>query len=353
MVVAFRHVSRELLLVFLAVLALLLVVGLGGRFIGFLQEAATGRFTAEALWLLLALRVPEFVQVTVPFALFLALLLTFGRLHAEREHMALTSAGASPWRVIRWLLASVVPIAALVSMLSFAVTPQARRLYAELSIEQLHDSELDAVIPGAFHVYAEGLRVTYTEAVDRQANRLDGVFMAERKGPVRVVVWAERGRQHRLPATGSRFLELSNGIRYEGQPGAGDYRVVAFRRLGQRLEREPIAPLADPRMVETARLDIGDPRQAAELQGRIAAPLTTVVAALLAFGISRPRPRAGRFARLLPGVGLFVGYYLMLLFGQQNIAEGALPSASGLWPVHGIALALAAWLIRRSARPGR
>ena len=350
MAVAFRHVTRELLLVFLAVFALLLVVGLGGRFIGFVQEAAIGRFTAAALWQLLALRVPEFVQVTAPFALFLALLLTFGRLHAEREFVALVSGGASPARLVGYLLATAVPVAAAVAVLSLTVTPQARQLYAELSLAQLFDSEVDAVVPGAFHVHDDGRRVTYAQTVDREANRLAGVFMAERKGAVDITVWAESGRQHRLPATGSRFLELENGVRYEGAPGESGYRVVAFQRLGQRLEREPPLPKVDVRTFPTMALDASDPRQRAERQARIAMPLMTVVAALLAFGIARPRPRAGRFAKLLPGIGVFVAYYLLLAFTQDAVAEGTVPALLG-WGVHGIMLALAGWLIRRGIRP--
>ena len=349
--VAGRYVGRELALVFLGVFALLLTVGLSARFIGFLQGAADGRFTAEALWLLLALRIPEFVQVTAPFALFLALLLTFGRLHAEREYAVLATAGASPGRFVRWILAIVVPVAALVAVLSLVVTPQARKLYAELSLEQLVDSELDVLVPGAFHSHDGGRRVSYAQSVDRATNRLEGVFLAERQGSVDVTVWAESGRQLRHPVTGSRFLELHNGVRYEGRPGEAGYRVVAFERLGQRLEREAPRPLIDVRSFRSAELGVDDPRQAAELQGRMAWPLMTLVAALAAFGMARPQPRAGRFARAVPGVALFVVYYLALVFAQDGIAEGVVPRLPGLWLVHAIMPGVAVWLIVAGTRP--
>ena len=351
MTTAFRYVARELALVFAGVFALLLVVGLGGRFIGFLQQAATGRFSAEALWLLLALRVPEFVQVTVPFALFLALLLVFGRLHAEREYVALASGGASQRRVIVWVLVGASPLAVLVAGLSFVVTPEARRLYAELSLEQLFDSELDAIVSGTFHGHAAGRGVTYAQSVDRAANRLQGVFMAERDGLENAIVWAASGRSYRSPSTGSRFLELQDGTRYEGVAGQAGYRVARFERLGQRIEHDLPVPRTDARMAATLALDIAKPRQAAELQWRVSLPLMTMTAALLAFGVSKPRLRGGRFARLLPGVGLFVGYYLLLVFAQDAVAEGTLSPALGLWVVHGLVALLAAWLIRSAGRP--
>ncbi|MDE0662130.1 MAG: LPS export ABC transporter permease LptF [Gammaproteobacteria bacterium] len=349
--VAARYVARELTLVFLGVFALLLIIGLSARFIGFLQGAADGRFTAEALWLLLALRIPEFVQVTAPFALFLALLLTFGRLHAEREYAVLATAGASPGRFLRWLLGVVLPVAAAVAVFSLVVTPEARKLYANLSLEQLVDSELDALVPGAFHTHDSGRRVSYAQSVDRATNRLEGVFLAERQGPVEVTIWADSGRQHRHPVTQSRFLELRNGVRYEGRPGEAGYRVVEFERLGQRLERAAPMPLVDARSFRSRDLDTNDPKQAAELHGRIAWPLMTVIAALAAFGMARPQPRSGRFARTVPGVALFVAYYLALVFAQDGIAEGVVPRFVGLWFVHAVMLAVAVWLIQSGTRP--
>ena len=348
--VVWRYIGRELLLVFLAVFALMLAVGLGGRFVGYVQEAASGRFSADALWTLLALRLPEFVQVTAPFASYLALLLTFGRLHAEREYVALASAGAAPGRIAAAVLLGIAPLAAGVAVLSLAVTPEARRLYNELSIAQLLDSEFDAVIAGSFLVYSGGRRTTYAQAVDRDANELHGVFMAERLRQGSATVWAESGRTHRS-GSGTRILELRNGTRYEGAPGQAGYREVSFRRMGQRLQQEVLAPRADVRATPTVDLDTTEPRAAAELQWRLAMPTMTVVAAVLALGVARPRLRAGRFARLLPGIGLFIGYYLLLVAVRGFAADDALPAGGGLWGVHALALTVALCLAYSSNRP--
>ena len=351
MPVAFRHVARELALVFVGVFVLLLSIGLGGRFVGFLQQAAVGRFSADVLWLLLALRVPEFVQVTAPFALALATLLVFGRLHGDQEFAALIGAGAGPGRVMLWVLAFAAPLAALVTVLAFVVTPEARRVYAELAHEQLLHSGFEAVSAGAFHVHSEGRRVTYAQTVDAETESLRDVFLVERDGPRDAIVLAASASQRRLPSTGSPFLELRDGVRYEGVAGDADFRVVEFARLGQRLAQQPLAPRRDPRARSSADLDVADARQAAELHWRTALPLLTVIAALLTLGIARPPTRGGRFARIMPGLGLFVGYYLLLVFVQDALADGRLPSAVGLWPVHALMLGLAAWLLRRSWRP--
>ena len=94
MAVAARYVNREMFAVFCVTLLLLLLVAVGGRFIGYLQEAALGKFTGSAVLTIITLRLPEFIQLVAPFALYVAVLLTFGRLYAEQEMVVLQSAGA-------------------------------------------------------------------------------------------------------------------------------------------------------------------------------------------------------------------------------------------------------------------
>lgn len=352
MTVAFRYIAKELLAVFVMVFALLLVVGLGGRLIGFLQQAATGRFTADAVWLLLGLRVPEFVQLTAPFALTLALLLTFGRLHAEREFVVLTGGGANPARLVLWVLAATAPVVALVGWLSLAVTPAARAAYADVSLDQLSAVEFDAIKAGVFHSFSGGKRVTYAAEVDADAGVLRDVFMSERQGTKHVTVWADNGEIRRDPNTGERMLVLHDGARHEGEPGGHAYTSMRFARMDQRVEPEEfVRPTVDERALPTNALEITGARGAAELHWRIALPILTLLTALAALGVARVRPRSGRFAPVLPGVVLFIGYYLALVLLKNAIAGGLVPAALGLWPVHVAAAALAWWLVRRSYSP--
>ncbi len=353
MIVAFRYVGRELVLVFAVALVTVLLVALGGRFIGYLQDAALGRYSADALFTLIALRLPEFTQMTIPFAFFVAVLLTWGRLHAEREFAVLLGGGASPRRMLGWVCALALPAGAAVGYLSLAVTPMAAHAFAELASAQRVSSEFEAITPGTFHDFDRARRVTYAGEISDDRQRLVDVFTDERRaGGVHVAVWAEAGSQYVTADTGSRFLVLENGVRYEGAPGHADFRVVAFDRLGQRVERSPFSPSRiDPRTLPTATLWGGDRERVAELHWRMALPLVTIVGAFCAFGLARARPRAGRFARIVPAVVLFAAYYLGCVALQSAIADGLIAAAVGLWPMHGLMILAAAVLVRRAYRP--
>ena len=80
MAVAARYVNRELISIFVVVTVVLLGVALGGQFIGYLQDAALGKYAAESLLTIVGLRLTEFLQQLLPFAFYLALVLTVGRL---------------------------------------------------------------------------------------------------------------------------------------------------------------------------------------------------------------------------------------------------------------------------------
>lgn len=349
----FRYIARELLATLGAVFLALLLIALGGRFIGYLQEAALGRYSADALLALAALRVPEFAQLTLPFALFLAALITAGRLHAEREFAVLLAAGLGPPRMLAWLLAIAAPIAALVAALSFALTPRAAAAFSELALAQRAKSEFEGILPGVFHTFSFDRRVTYAEAVDARQRRLQGVFANERlAGGAHVTTWARAGSQHIAPDTGSRFLLLEEGVRHEGVPGSADYRTVAFNRLSQRVELNPTPwGRLDPRTLPTEALDRANAEQAAEWHWRAGLPIATALATLCGFGFGRTPPRKGRFARLVPGMAGFLAYFLLCMAARGAIADGDMAAWLGLWPVHGAAAVLAAWLLANTWRP--
>lgn len=352
MVVAYRYVNRELAAVFAVVFFALLVIALGGRFVGYLQDAALGRYSTDALWQLAGLRLPEFAQLTAPFALILAMLIACGRLHAEGEFAALTSGGASSLRILSWLASAVLAVAAGVGCLALVVTPTATRAASELLSEQQSTLLLPSIPPGVFTSFDSGRRVTYAEDVDPEGNRLLGVFMSDHLGPDFATIWAETGSQYVDAETGSRFLLLERGARYEGRAGDAAFDVVEFERLGRRVE--PSTGDGSPAQAAALPLSGLDPANlahAAELQWRLSLPLLTVVGAFAAFGLARVGQRAGRFARIVPGTVLFAAYFLSCAAVRGAVADGTLPAAVGVWPVHAAMVLLALYCIRRGARP--
>ncbi len=353
MAVAARYINRELLLVLVSVTAVLLTVTIGGRFISYLQDAALGKYAADSILRILYFRLPGFLQLLMPFAWSLALLLTLGRLHAESEFVVLRGGGVGPGRLLRWLALPALAVTGVVGYFSLYLAPDFDRQLTEFLDEQAADAEFSLVTPGVFHIYYRGQRVTYADAVSAAGDSLEGVFLAEMgNNTAPMTVRAETGGQRVDEVTGTRYLVLTNGHRYVGEAGSPDYQVVSFGRLQQRLEegrrqRSPgIETIATSTLIER-----GDSEAMAELHFRLALPLVVLIGGLVSVGVARTKPRDGRFARLVPGLGLFVAYYAAIVFNRNAISDGQLPAVLGMWLVHAAFLVTGLALLRSSNKP--
>ena len=364
--VAARHINRELLAVFVATLLVLFAVAVGGRFIGYLQDAAAGKFAAGDLMTIMALRLPGFVQLIAPFAFYIAVLLTVGRLHAEQEMAVLRSSGAGSWRLLAWILPSATLLAAGIGALSLWVTPDRNAALDRFLIKQRAEASFDRLSAGTFNAFGRGQRTLYAETVSDDGQTLSGVFIFEygKRDPL-VTVWADQAARHVDERTGSQFLVLGDGVRHsqarasDPSPRSGGLsqrrQVIEFSTLSQKIDTDVAASRrVKPEALSSATLrDRSGAEAAAELHWRIALPAFTLISVLMAVGLAPVKPRQGRFGRVLPGMAALVAYYLALMANQNAVLSGHLPAVAGLWPAHALFTAIAAAALARSAKPAR
>ena len=122
-----RWLLRDLLLGLSALLLVLLLTSLGGRVLGFLAQAAAGQLTPAMLVAIVIYRIPLYLQLVLPLALFLVVMLTLGRGFAERELLIAQAAGWTPLRITRLLLLFAALPVVCACVLSFWATPYAQR----------------------------------------------------------------------------------------------------------------------------------------------------------------------------------------------------------------------------------
>ena len=125
--VASAYINRAVMGVFTITLAVILLIAIGERFTHFLEKAALGQIPSSTVLRVVALRLPEILQLVVPFALYFALLLGLGRLYASQEMVVLQTAGMAPSQILRWLSPTVLGLALAVAALSLWLTPYARQ----------------------------------------------------------------------------------------------------------------------------------------------------------------------------------------------------------------------------------
>lgn len=333
-----RYLTRQILQATLALSFILLVVAVLGRLLKYLSQASQGELDPGVLFLLMSYRLPDFLQLIMPIAMLLGILLAYGRLYAESEMTVLVACGVGSRRLLQITLLSAALVTMVTAFLTLYLTPRGMVSASVLLEAQKNLSEFDVMVPGLFQDLNRGARTTYAERID--AEGMQEVFMHESAGN-RVIV-AETA----VPlegADGERFILFRNGSITEGISGDAGYTLTRFDELGVRLPPRSIsfdAALEEQAMDNRTLLASRDPKHLAELQWRLSLVLLIPVLALLAVPLSKVSPREGRFARLVPAILLYIAYFGLLLVSREQVAKGNLPGWIGLWWVHAVFVAL-------------
>jgi lipopolysaccharide export system permease protein len=74
------------------------------------------------------------------------------------------------------------------------------------------------------------------------------------------------------------------------------------------------------------------------------------ILALLAIPYCRVKPREGKFARVLPGLLIYIVYTASLMYTRTAIENGNWPFWLGLWPIHGLVAAYGWYLLQQFER---
>lgn len=337
-----RYLFREVAQTWGAVTLVLLLILVSNRFAQFLGEAAAGSLPGGAVLTLIGLAALNYLLIVVPVGLFFAIMLALGRLYRDSEMTALRACGIGSWQVYRPVMAFTALLALALVVLSLEVGPwgvatsDAVRHRAERKAEFTHFEAGRFKSPGGDGVfYAEGVGA---------GGRLRGVFAETHSHGEVQIVSAESGVQEPAPDGNGRMLVLANGYRYQGTPGTANFRMARFKHYGVRIASSGAgyASSSTDAMPTAALWGLSTPKASAEIQWRIAFPVSALVLAFLAVPLARTHPRQGRYGKLFAAILVYVIYSNVLGVARVWVERGLAPAAIGLWwvPVSAIILAL-------------
>lgn len=347
----FRYLARDLLSSTFAVCTVLLLVILSGRFVKYLAQAAAGELDAGILLAVIGYRLPGFLELILPLAFFLGILLAYGRFYVQNEMTVMIACGMSQARLVAYTMVPSILVALFVAWLSLDVGPAGLRKAEALLTAQKERGELDGMTGNHFYPLQGGKGVTYAEEVSEKGLMTD-VFLAENNpdaedGKQLVLVVAETGRQHKSDPSQPGYLILEKGYRIQGVPGQANYQITRFEEYGQRLSKPKKSgrrAKADTLLTEEL-LKSDNKAHVAALQWRFSVPILVLVVTLIAIPLSKTNPRQGRFARMLPAVLLYVIYLVVLNAARGAVEDGKISTALGLWWVHALFLFIALLLL--------
>ena len=313
------------------------------------QLAAKGILPNDAINTLLGFNMVKFLPMILSLSIFLAVLMTLSRWHRDSEMVIWFSSGLGLNSWIRPILTFAVPVIAIITVLSLWVMPWATQKGQDYKVQLKSRDELSSISPGVFKESSSGDRVYFVEGFDELGNVVKNIFVQSTQHQKTGVIVASIGSREKAE-NGDNFLVLGQGRRYESKPNSAEVSSTEFERYAVRVQTKEAAPEAYTRQALTTKQLLADTTNFgndAELQWRLAIPISALILVLLAIPLSFVDPRAGRSLNVIFAVFVYIIYNNMLSIFQAWITQGRLDAMFGLWPVHGIFLALTFYMFYR------
>jgi lipopolysaccharide export system permease protein len=330
--ILFRYLARELITTMGAVTLVLMLIMMSGRLINQLASAAAGEVSLEVVFFTLLLRMPSFLEMILPMALFISILLAYGRMYSENEMTVLTATGFSERRLLGYTLIPGMVVMLVVGTFSLYLSPLGAQKMEALYQKQSEMTEFELLVPGRFQSTEKGSRVTYTESLSSDKTVMNNVFIADGN----TLMLAENGSQYISPETGSRFLELHGGKRFDVTPESLEFQVLEFERYGVKIaeETEDRRKTKKDAIPTVELIGSDNAKYQAQLQWRISLIIMVPILVLIAFPLSKVNPRQGRFARMFPAIILFMVYISVLIAMRGMVEKQKLSADFGIWSLH-------------------
>ena len=203
------------------------------------------------------------------------------------------------------------------------------------------------VLPGQFIESNKSGRVFFIEEIDSKTDTIKNVFVTDNKDGKLSVAMAEKGNINNYP-DGSKTVEIENGRRYQGQPAAGDFKILEFDKYTVEVERKEITPTANTPKELTVQeiIDNPTPTNKGELLWRLGLPLMAFFLTLIAIPLAYVNPRRGNYIAMLYAVFIYLIYSNTLNISQAMVSNSQHGFFATLWPVHALAL-IYAWVLLR------
>ena len=335
-------VRKELTQNFGVTVVIIVTVVLTLTLISTLGRAAGGTIAPQDVVLILGYSSLSYLAMMLTLSLYLAIVLTLGRMYRESEMSIWFASGLPLTRFIKPVLQMAAPWILVVLVLQLIVTP-----WGNQSSEQLRDryekrSDLSRVAPGQFQTSRDGSRVFFIDRDSEDARTGRNVFILGQDPKHESVTTSSRG--HIQLQDSDRFLILDKGQRNETDLANGSKTLARFDQykvlIDSHVERtaDTVAPKA---MTTLQLLNALTPRNAGELTWRIGWIFTSLNMVLLGVSLSATNPRrASSWTWLFALLG-FIVYFNLMNLSMGWVSNQRMSWTGALAALHGSAFVLA------------
>ncbi len=342
------YVVAEILPPFLLGLMAFTFILLTARILKLVDLLVTRGVSLTQIGKLFALILPTFLEMTVPMALLLGILVGLSGLANDHEILALKASGISPFQVL-WPIGMV---ALFVSLLTLLITTSVRPA-ANLALKQeLYDIAKSHVATALKeNVFNSDFPqvLIYVEEVIPPGNTSQGVLIVDRRNPTReTVIFGKVALFLSNEETATLSLKLFDGVIHEKGKSQSVFSQTRFNVYNFNLDLEETFNLIKKRERDPSEMSVrqlGESIRSKQARGlnpiseimdlheRFSFSFAPLVFSLLGVAlVLMPAPsRQGRFWGLVSCLFWLLLYYALLTTGKALGEREMLPPVLALW----------------------
>jgi lipopolysaccharide export system permease protein len=340
-----KMIVADLLKTLLSVWSVIVAIIVSRAFIRILDKAVEGQVSNDTLLTMLALKTIVTSIELLPAAVFMAVLMVFGRMYKDQEMAAVASASGGSGTIYRAVFLLLLPLSLLTAGLAFYTVPWANAGMEKLLHRDKQSADIRGISAGKFSEYSHGDLVFYVEHIDAQ-KKMHKVFVQQRSQGYLAIINAEAGRLVDTPT--GRYMIFEHGERVQGHAGTLDHIIETFDDYAVQIE-EKISTFDIPREAIPSR-DLwhsNAPIDSAELQRRCFIPLSLLLLAFIAVPLTQISPRGGVYGNIAIGFLIYFTYGNLARVSQAWVSSGSVSTTTGALGVNGIFLVIGGILLAR------
>lgn len=353
--ILYKYIVKETLGPFLFSLFIFTGLLFLGRILKLVDLIVNKNVPIGDTFLLFSYVIPSFLEIAIPMALLLGILLALGRLSADSELIVIRASGVSLRKLAIPLIALATVTCIISLLLSFWVRPWANYNLGLGLFEIAKLRATSGITPGVFNDF--GTLTIYAEGVDEKTGKLNNVLISDRRdADVSRNFLAKHGQIISDEAERSLSLQLYDGSIQEGVGLNFNYTLFQVNKIllphsqlmdestSQQKKRSTEMKITEliPAIITLEIIsgiskedNLQLSRYWVELQKRLVIPTSCFAVTLLALALgvqpTRTNRTWGASGNVILGISLILIYYLLLGFASAIASQSAKNISLIIW----------------------
>ena len=357
------YILKEVLPIFFIGLMTFTIILLMDKILKLIELIVTRGVSLVQILKLLLFISPSFLIFTIPMAVLLGTLLSFGRLSGDSEITAFKASGMSLYQLFLPIGFLSILAYLLTTYLVFYGLPWGNRGFMS-TLYVIAQSKADIEIKErVFNDTFDGI-VVYVDKVPIHGKKIEGILIQDERDPSKIAtIFAKEGFLMSNPKSQEIILRLFNGDIHRFEPRGNVYQKVRFDASDLRLELTK-AFTAIGKKLKDKEMSIDEIKEKmkkmegngedttslkVELHKRYAFPFACIVFGLIGVPLGIQPRRSGRSYGFVFSILIILSYYISLTASEIFAVRHTIPAFLAGWAPNFLFGGLGVYLLIKAA----